>query len=362
MPRTDKQQSRGTSAKSADEAGVPDDSDIDTTTKKSERQLLSNLADDEQRAQGRRYILLYAASAIVIVIVFAATLLPEFIAGSDILYNVGSLTILYAALSLAAAMITFGVIGDSGALINVNRSSSSLVQIGGSAAGFVIFYYLLSSGLNPYKDLDIYLYNDKGQLMRPADGSFEVTLASRISQSNETSNGHSNFSVPRSESNIRVFVNSVSGRLWALDHLTPNDCVDKGNRIAIECDSINAHLVREKRCLSDYKISSYEVKEIKTNLKTVLDTLKENLQNISSDLPVHLKFSDSVVERKLHEVNFELERKNETARSICEHMTAIENALNWSIGKQEIKSYLSCNTMQIALTKERIGEEYEPCL
>ena len=310
----------------------------------------------------RRHLLLYVASALVVLIVSSVTVFPELVGGSEFLYNTGSLTILHATLSLAAAMITFGVIGDSGAIVALQPTSGTLVQIAGSAAGFVLFYYLLSAGLNPYKTLQVYLYKTPKQLMRSADGIFEITLASRIAQTNETSNGQAQFSVPRSEENVRLFVNNVSGQLWQLGSLSPEDCIEEGNRISIDCDSIDAHLVKTKACLSDFRLTSYEVTPIDTTLETVLDTLKENLQNLSVDLPVHLKFSDVALERRIHEIKFTLERKNKNARSVCEHLAAIENRFNWSRNKREVRTYLGCNTMLVALSNEDGMEGYESCL
>lgn len=357
-----KPQTNAESGEGTVEERIPADTNADETTKYAEQATLGGPTEEEERMLRSRHLLLYVASVIVVLIVFSATILPEFVDGSEFLYDTGVLTILYATLSLAAAMITFGVIGDSGALIRLNNVSGTVIQIGGSAAGFAIFYYLLSSGLNPYKDLEVYLYKAQGQLMRPTDGAFEVTLASRISQTNETSSGRAQFSIPRSERNIRLFVNSVSGQLWELTSMSPEACIDEGNRISVTCDSIDAHLVKGQACLSDFSLSSYETEPIDTTLYIVLDTLKENLQNISVDLPVNLKFSDSVLEHGYHKDNFPLERKNQSARSVCEHLAAIENGFNWSKGKREVRTYLSCNTMLVQLANEDVQEEFNSCL
>ncbi len=328
-----------------------------------EKRPVDDLPIEGQQYNHRRHnLLLYYASAIVILIVFIATVLPNFVGGSEFLYNIGSLRILYAALGLAAAMITFGVLGDSGALVNLKQKSGITIQISGSAAGFAVFYYLLSSGLSPYKDLEVYLYDDTGNLMQPNDGIFEVTVGSRIRQERETAEGRIMFSLPRSEKSVRLFVKNLSGRLWELDSLSPIACLEGKDHVSIDCGSINLHLKKGEDCLADQTVTSYESSPITTTLETVLDSLKESLQEISVDLPVNVKFSDSVLEEKLHTVKFNLERKNRNARSICEHLAAIENRFNWSRNKREVVAYLSCNTMLVTLAAENIQEGYVSCL
>ena len=317
---------------------------------------------DQERAPSSRHLLLYVASSFIILIVCIATFLPALVGGSEYLYNPASLTVVYATLSLAVAMITFGVIADSGAVLEFDKPAGTAIQLGGSAAAFVVFFYLFSGGLNPYKELQVFLYKGSDQLMGASDGAIEVTLASHIVQKVETANGHARFSLPRQEQNIRLRVNSVSGQLWELGSLSPDHCVAKGNRISGTCDSIDARLVKAKGCLSKIKLSSYEVKPINTTLATVLDTLKENLQNVSIDLPVSLQFSDALIEQGIHKVKFKLERKNQTTRRVCEHMAAIENEFNWSRGKREVTTYLSCDKMLVTLANEAVQKEYNPCL
>ena len=204
--------------------------------------------------------------------------------------------------------------------MKLNQNTGTAIQIGGSAAGFTIFFYLLSSGLNPYKDLEVYIYDDRGDLMQHSDGEFEVTIASRIRQEKETSNGQVTFSIPRSEKNVRLHVKNVSGRLWDLDKISPNSCILRNDRVSAGCDSIDVHLKKGEACLSDHSVVSYETEPINTTLAIVLDTLKETTQRISEDLPVFLEFSDSVIGKKLHTLTFSLERKNDSSRSICEHL------------------------------------------
>ena len=140
-----------------------------------------------QRSSPNR--LLYIAAGAVVLVVFIVTAGQGFLGLSEVVYRRETLTVLYAVLSLAAALMTFGVIGDSGALLKLSRKTGTSVQVSGSAAGFMVFYYLLSSGLNPYTHLDVFLYKENGELMRANDGEFEVTVASRISQVKETDTG-----------------------------------------------------------------------------------------------------------------------------------------------------------------------------
>ena len=68
-------------------------------------------AGGKQQSSRRYNLILYFASAIVVLVVFIATVLPNYVGGTEFIYNIGSLTVLYAALSLSVAMITFGVLG-----------------------------------------------------------------------------------------------------------------------------------------------------------------------------------------------------------------------------------------------------------
>ena len=256
----------------------------------------------------------------------------------------------------------FGVIGDSGALLKLSRKTGTSVQVSGSAAGFMVFYYLLSSGLNPYTHLDVFLYKENGELMRANDGEFEVTVASRISQVKETDTGQAAFSVPRTEPSVRLFVNSISGQLWEKNKVSPSGCVDGDGHILLSCSSVDVQLKKSSACLSDFRISSYEQNPIDTKLAIVVDTLKENLQNLTVDLPVNVEFTDALLEKGVHQIEFRLERKNKSDRGVCEHLAAIENGYNWAQKKRVVRSYLSCNTMLFALSEDNVTEEYVGCL
>ena len=327
-----------------------------------DQHLVQDVGDQQVRPPRLLHPLLYIASTLIVLIVFVVTIFPEFIGASKFLYNTVSLTVIYATLSLAVAMITFGVIGDSGALVKFNKSNGTLIQVSGSSAGFVVFYFLLSSGLSPYKSLEVYLYKNQDRLMRPSDGAIEVTLASRISQIVETTKGQAHFTVPRSENNVRIFVNSVSGQLWELHSLAPKECIEEGNQISISCDSINAYLTKSKACLSDIRLSSHEVSPITTTLETLLRSLQNDLSNYSSDLGVKLDFSNPLLEQRIHQSKFKLYRRNENARSVCEHLVTIENEFNWSRNKKVVKTFLGCNTIYVSLVSETVKEGYQRCL
>src|SRR2546428_4942095 len=67
---------------------------------------------------------------------------------ASVIFDPNYLKIIYGALSLAVAVVTFGLIGDSEALVKSNNPKGLSFQITGSGAGFFIFFALLSWGLS----------------------------------------------------------------------------------------------------------------------------------------------------------------------------------------------------------------------
>lgn len=309
-----------------------------------------------------KYIILYASAAAILLVVVIMTLVPLLSHRASFVFGEQTLSIFYAIISLAIAMILFGVINDSGALIRLSKARGSFVQISGSAAGFAIFYYLLSSGLNPYTYVDFYIYNDNEQIARSEDGRFLISVLSHVKQSKEITYGFTTFPVPRDETSIRVDIASMDGRTWALDRIEPNHCVSRNKGLSLACDEFYLFLKKEQGCISDLIVSSYEEEQIETTLEIIIDTFKENLQRATPDIPVNVVYTNSVLESGVLDEKFQIERKNETARPVCDHLSSIENRFNISMGKEVIKTYLSCNKIFVALASDDIKAGPEQCL
>ena len=88
------------------------------------------------------YVLAFAILGSVVIL----TTLPIVWPAARAIYDPAVLSVIFALLSLAVSMILFGLIGDSNALVKAQAPNGFSLQMAGSAAGFAVFFYLLSRG------------------------------------------------------------------------------------------------------------------------------------------------------------------------------------------------------------------------
>jgi len=288
---------------------------------------------------------LYILSALLLGTVIAAAIAAALSDhAASIVFDPSYLQIILALLSLAVALITFGLIGDSEALVKSEDQKGLSVQVTGSAAAFVIFFILLTWGLSPYKNLSVYLYGEKGNLLRPSDGAVEITLVGRIRRSVETSDGSAIFAyLPKSEDHRLL----ISGQSWVVDTLKPPECITTDERISSRCDLIEAYLKKAPPCLEQIAFISREVTPVKTNLDTLLHRLLEAAQRASPQTGATLSFSERLLKSNTPKKLFVINRQFDTERSVCSHLADIKSSFDSSQRKTSIRTYISCDRILI---------------
>ena len=301
------------------------------------------------------YILAFSLLGVVVCL----TLLPVFWAQARVIYEPASLTVVFALLSLAIAMILFGLLGDSTALVKAQAPHGFAIQIAGSAGGFVVFFYLLSSGLSPYSTLVVYLYKGSTALLQQGDGQVEVTLAGKIRRSDYSSNGQVTFSfLPKTEDR-RVL---VSGSQWAIKSIEPINCVTPEGLVVSTCDKIDVQLAQAQRCLASAQLVVQESAPVDTTLETVLSNLRDDLQRTMPTSPVTLRFSDKLLADGLQKKKFSVNRRDGSPKNACGHLNLLVESFNRSLSKNALVISTSCTGILVSESGETLAKEYKSCL
>ncbi|MFZ3185265.1 MAG: hypothetical protein WA173_14120 [Pseudomonas sp.] len=300
------------------------------------------------------YELAFAILGAVVIL----TVLPIFWPAARVIYDPVLLSVIFGLLSLAVSMILFGLIGDSNALVNAQAPYGLSVQVTGSAAGFLVFFYLLSQGLTPYSDLVIYLYKDRATLIQQGDGPVEVTLAGKVRRSDVASNGQVTFSfLPKTEDR-RVL---LSGSQWTIETIEPRACVSAEGLVLSNCDKVDVRVVRAKRCLASAQVVVTESSLTTTNLEIVLSSLRDELQRSMPDTPIALRFSDKLLSDAVHKTKFQINRRDGTPKNACGHLNLISDAFNRSKNKNLLFISTSCSAIYVSLASEEVSKEYSSC-
>lgn len=300
------------------------------------------------------YVLAFAILGSVVIL----TTLPIVWPAARAIYDPAVLSVIFALLSLAVSMILFGLIGDSNALVKAQAPNGFSLQMAGSAAGFAVFFYLLSRGLTPYSDLVIYLYKDRATLVQQGDGPVEVTLAGKVRRSDYASNGQVTFSfLPKTEDR-RVL---LSGSQWTIEAIEPQACVNAEGLILSSCDKVDVRVARATRCLASAQVVVTDSSPTDTNLEIVLSNLRDELQRSMPDTPVALRLSDKILSGAMHRTKFQINRRDGTAKNACGHLNLISDAFNRSKNKNLLSVSTSCSGIYVSLAGEEVSKEYSSC-
>ena len=300
------------------------------------------------------YVLTFSILGSVVIL----TVLPIVWPAARVIYDPALLSVIFALLSLAVSMILFGLIGDSNALVKAQAPNGFLVQLSGSAAGFAVFFYLLSRGLTPYADLVIYLYKDRATLVQQGDGPIEVTLAGKVRRSDFASNGQVTFSfLPKTEDR-RVL---VSGSQWTIETIEPQACVSAEGLILSSCDKVDVRVARAARCLASAQVVVTDSSPTETNLEIVLSSLRDELQRSMPETSVALRFSDKILSGAMHRAKFQINRRDGTAKNACGNLNLVSEAFNRSKNKNVLSISTSCSVIYVSIAADEVSKEYSSC-
>jgi hypothetical protein len=308
----------------------------------------------------------YIVAVLLVLVVTAlavfAAILP---AAANVVLSENVLVGLYALLSLAIALITFGAIGDSKALVNVNGTTGAAVRVGGSAAGFVIFFYLLSSGLATHRPLSVTLKNSVGDLpLSNGDGLVEVRLdADFMSQIFNTNTGRALFYVPRNEDNVALSIKGVEGRKWTAKAYEPESCVTSQGQVNRTCRAVRVSLVQDKVCFEDTNMGFDWPGGQEGTLETILELVIQRLARPAIDQAFSYKFSPGVLEHQLQKQKFKILKRSTSGKGICPHLRHLETSFNTDVGRYVLRTYEDgCDKVLVQLTGEPEPKGYTPCL
>ena len=299
-----------------------------------------------------KHKLLYSALGLILLAFIAIILIPLFMGDKSYLFSQTTLTIIHTALSLAVAIVTFGVLADSQAIIKYNVATPFDIQLLGSAAGFAIFYFILQSGLNPYSYTSIYLYNEENEVID--DSRIQIGLLGRVSQYAETSSGTIFVPIPKEERTVRLVISGKDGKNWKISRIAPQGCIsNQANRIVVGCsDEFDLHLKQKEICLGDIKIIHYDVEPVQTTLGEALSVLESIAQDHPDDVSVTFVRSQKLLLSNNLSDDFTIYRRAHSERDLCEHLGSIETAYNSSLPNGLVRTYHTCDTVYINLSTE----------
>lgn len=301
----------------------------------------------------------YRLTFVLLAVVVALAVLPLIWGPARRIYEPDHLRVVLGLLSLFVAMVLFGLIGDSEALVKSSSVNGLYVQLGGASAAFAVFFFLLSSGLSPHNQLTVYLTKADGSLMQPGDGAIEVTLAGNVRRTADSISGQVAFAyLPKSEEH-RLFLRPAP---WRIDAVTPEECARESTTIVGGCTKVFLRVSRHATCLDKASMLFSESAPIETTLDTVYRRMREGAQRAVPDTPVDLRLSGRLLESGLHNKKFTLERKDETARRLCSHAADVANWFNRSQNKILVKAFVDCNSISVQLAEEPEPKEYDKCV
>jgi len=302
---------------------------------------------------------LYLIPLILVLLVIFLAVLPSLSQSARSLSDPAFLRILYLTLAVAVILFTFGLLGDSEAIIRSGNKFGFEWQLGGSAAGVAIFYLLLSRGLTPYQSLTVHLLKENGAFLGPADGPIEVLIASEAKRAITTLNGEAIFAyLPRSED----WKLHISGGGWKIKGHDPERCLDHDSiSHSWGCGTITVSLAEEPTCLTNLSLVVGETAPIRTKLRVLLADFKDDMQEQARNFSVRLNYSDAFIARNLHELPLTVHRRSHELKA-CDILADIAEQFNLSYREHPIRLYASCSAVYAATASDpRPSEEFRLC-
>lgn len=225
---------------------------------------------------------LYIIGTILILAIFILTLLPALFDEAYILYNQGPLTIIHALTSLSVSVFLFGILGDSNAFIRGDNNRGLYFQLGGSAAGFVVFFYLLSTGLSGSSKLAATLISTDNKVIRD---EVRLEVIGSTYQFATFDNGFVDISyLPKSDETRRLSLANSGNRAWSILDILPPECNIRPSIIKGSCSRVEIVADIERSCLDEVRVIDYEGSNaITTSLSIKLERLKEKFQTHEPD-------------------------------------------------------------------------------
>jgi hypothetical protein len=301
-----------------------------------------------QKVAVRRTFYLVPAGLIVLVLIVAVL---SSISESRSLSDPAFLRIVYMVLALAVILFTFGFLGDSEALIRSDSSHGLEWQIGGSAAGVLILYVVLSWGLTPYRSLTVHLLKENGTFLGSGDGPVDVVVASEVKRSITTTDGEAIFAyLPRSED----WGLHISGSGWTLKELSPKGCLLDQDNIShsYKCTTVRASVAQIPLCLTDLSLVVGEATPIKTNLGKLLQDFKDDMQGQANRFAIQIHYSDAFLKQKLNQLPFTIQRKGGNELKACDILDDIADRFSLAYQNHPIRVYASCTVVFVQTASE----------
>jgi hypothetical protein len=132
----------------------------------------------------------FVSLIIILVLMLAVVLVPAFFPNVPFVESADFRRYLLIIVCFTIAMFIFGSLGDSTAKISGSGGGGLPWQLTGSAAGFVIFFVVLSGGLSPVWSLNVFFDDQNGNRFA---SSVLVEVRGNPRQEMETSSGNLTF-------------------------------------------------------------------------------------------------------------------------------------------------------------------------
>jgi hypothetical protein len=274
-----------------------------------------------------------------------------------ILSNPSAVRVLYLLLALAVALFTFGLLGDSHAVISAQNPNGFAWQAGGSFAGVVILFGVLVWGLSPYRALTVHLLKPNGDFFGQREGNVEVVLAAESKRSVETNRGEAIFAyLPQAE----PWQLRIAGGRWKIDKAEPDGClqgaqVDHSSR----CRVLTLTLAEVPLCLLDLTRVAGQAAPAKTTLRRLLEGFRDDMQEHGTAFAVPITYSPALRSGRVLEAAVTFQRAPHELKA-CDDLADIEQQVNYG-SKSPVRLYASCSGVYAASAAEPAPADYTRC-
>ncbi|WP_192359586.1 hypothetical protein [Mesorhizobium mediterraneum] len=291
-----------------------------------------------------RYIPIYILALITLLTAVVLATLPAFFDWARFLYdNQPYVQTLFILLSVSVALVTFGVIGDS-----TGSVTSSWFQLGGSAAGALLFYWTLSNALNPYETKLLVIKPADAPQPPPQEFDLRVDIK-ELTQQVSTNQRQARVLIPKSAELFGVRIPGTDGRNWRIESVTPDECYSNGY-LKTSCESsfgdIQINVIGEQ-CVSSLNMSVGFRGQ--TTLRSMIGEFVKAAQGPVLRLPLQAHYETSVGDSEILPAGFEHSELNVNGYpdgqiDFCFHLAAIEGVYNEQ-NRQRIELYADCRNV-----------------
>lgn len=332
---------------------------IDTVRPSTQQYNDTNSVGTERTASPTLIIITATISTLLILLVIGFQYaLPPYIAQNELTRQLS-----IAAVAIVAALLTFGIISGSSASFGYSSGKAISIGLGGAAAAFAAFFWLIGEKLTPTARLTVILETEAG---RPLNDDVELVVdhndARQVSRA-LGGRGEFNF-LPRGEA---IPIRVADGR-FELKGGNGSDCSieDRGGgtlRISTGCRMVTLTVgispSAKFRSIGQYEAIISYGSNFSTSLSGEIDTLVSSLQRwvLTRDRNVSVTSDLSGIPEAARVSRFSVASINGGSASLCVHLGWIEQAYNSQFPNARIR--ISAKPTMIVVTRDQGESPHE---